>query len=249
MILFKDEKIVEFLEENNLEEKELIPYISEVKIFLNDPKNYSLKYNEGIELMFEKKDINSGITYLSESFFNQEMKLSNIDFSTPMVGIDVKKFVANKILEKENFYLVGSNGIGKTTLIITIVNNNNMKNNKKTLYVSWPDFIEKSKNFSDNNGYVNRVKYASNLIIDDLGGESVTQWSRDDILFSTICYRLEKKLSTIIISNYTQKELLEKYKIKKNDNKTTTSIVSKINGLCPEITMTGVNYRNGDRDE
>lgn len=235
-----NEKLKDFLIKNNLDKKILYEFPAEIKIFLSNPDKYDLIYDGAIYVVLRKKIINPGIYFLENSFFNKNYDIK--DFENDKYDTR-KKFILES-LKNNNIYLCGANGIGKTTLAIALANKRYQKTKVKTLYVSWPDFIEKCKDFKNNN-FLNEVKNANHLIIDDLGGESISKWSRDEILFSVINYRLEKNLNTIIISNYTQKELLNRYKINnEEDDKQTRSLVSKINGLTKPLDLAGRNYRN-----
>ncbi len=241
--IFDDQKIKEFMEETNLEESELISYISELIIYAKDPNNFNLVYDQGvIELISAHKTINPGIEYLDENYFNNAITIRDIDYKK---NPQKMQFIKNVTQDNHNYFLTGSNGIGKTFLVIALANLKYEKTKEKTLYVFWPDFIEKTKNFNNNNGYViNRVKYAKSLIIDDLGQESVSQWSRDDILNSVIAFRLSKNLDTYITSNYNYDELRELYTLKKIEAKKARSIISKIAGLCNFYALEGEDLRN-----
>lgn len=45
------------------------------------------------------------------------------------------------------------------------------------------------------------------LLLDDIGAETVTNWSRDEILGTILQYRMENNLSTFITSNLNISEL------------------------------------------
>ena len=236
-----NEKLKDFLLKNNLDEKIIYDFPAEIKIFLSNPDKYDLIYDGAIYVVLKKKIINPGVYFLQNNFFNKNYDIKDLDNDK----YDTRKKFILECLKNNSIYLCGANGIGKTTLAIALANKRYQKNNVKTLYVSWPDFIEKCKDFKNNTNFLNEVKNANYVIIDDLGGESISKWSRDEILFSVINYRLEKNLNTIIISNYTQKELLNRYKINnEDDDKQTRSLVSKINGLTKPIDLAGRNYRN-----
>ena len=46
------------------------------------------------------------------------------------------------------------------------------------------------------------MKYAKLLLIDDLGAEGVTSWSRDEILGTILQYRMQEHLSLKILISY-----------------------------------------------
>ena len=54
------------------------------------------------------------------------------------------------------------------------------------------------------------------LVIDDLGGENVTGWSRDEVLAAVLTYRNQNKKITLFTSQYTQDDLIKIYTLKKD---------------------------------
>ncbi len=243
--LIKNDLIVSFMRDNNLVEEDLHNFYSELNIFVNNPELYTLSYNQGyIELVSKSHADNSGIEYLDEIFFDRAITINDVDVrSNPQKGVFIKSVMQTG--KVENYFLTGANGIGKTFIALALANLKFEKTGQKTLYVFWPDFIEKSKNFkSNNNQTINKVKYARSLIIDDLGQESISQWSRDDVLNAIIAFRLSKNLDTYITSNYSFDELRELYTLKAIERKKARSIISKIEGLCKLYAIEGENLRN-----
>jgi primosomal protein DnaI len=84
------------------------------------------------------------------------------------------------------------------------------------------------------------MKTAELLIIDDLGNEKITDWSRDAVLYDVLDYRLRNKKNKIIInSNYNLSELKELYKV---DNEVRAKrFINLINSICESIELLGVN--------
>ncbi len=243
--VFNDKQVIEFKNEHNLSDNDLNNFFSELVLFVKDKEAYDLGYNNGyIELISKEKEDVSGITYLDQIYFDKPITINDVDVkSNPKKASFIKHVLEGGRLN--NFFLTGSNGIGKTFITLALANFKYEKTEIKTMYVFWPDFIEKSKNFKDNNAHtINKVKYYHSLIIDDLGQESISQWSRDDILNPIIAYRLSKNLDTYITSNYSLDELKELYTLKKIDAKKARSIVSKIEGLAPQVPLDGVDLRN-----
>ena len=84
------------------------------------------------------------------------------------------------------------------------------------------------------------MKNAELLIIDDLGNEKITDWSRDSVLYEVLDYRLRNKKTKIIInSNYTLKELKELYRV---DNEVRSKrFISLVSSVCDDVELIGVN--------
>ncbi len=242
--ILNNKEVVEFKNDNNIDDNTLNNHFSELVLFVNNQDKFKLQYNQGyIELVSKSTEDNTGITYLDEIFFDKTISINDVDVkSNPQKAVFIKEVL--KTGKLENFFLTGSNGIGKTFVALALANLKFSKTNEKSLYVFWPDFIEKSKNFKSNNAQtINKVKYAKSLIIDDLGQESISQWSRDDILNPIIAFRLSKNLDTYITSNYSYEELKDIYTLKASDSKKAKSIVSKIDGLCNLYSIEGKDLR------
>ncbi len=243
MQILKHPLIIKFREENNLAEQDLYGFIGEIKLFLSNPDLYQLNWQGMVEITTKKVSKNPGVYYLEEEVFNKNITIEQIDYQSNVI----KRDALSKITQTDNgVYLFGTNGVGKTFMAIALANLTYNKYQEQTLYVFWPDFIEKTKRFNNNNNahYINKVKYAKRLIIDDLGQESISQWSRDDILNAIIAFRLEKGLYTIVTSNYTKQELLGMYTLKANEAKKARAIISKLDALAADTPLDGKNLRN-----
>ena len=149
----------------------------------------------------------------------------------------------------KGLFLHGNFGCGKTYLISALFNEL-AKSNVKSVIVYWPEYLRSLKSSyssSSNDEFKNKyneVKYAKLLLIDDLGAEIVTPWSRDEILGTILQYRMQENLPTFITSNLDIRELeehlsggskLEKVKSRR--------IMERINQLTIDTNMIANNYR------
>lgn len=107
---------------------------------------------------------------------------------------------------QKGLYLCGNFGAGKTYLISAMFNTL-AKEGIKSAIIFWPEYLRDLKaSFNSeykgefNNKY-NKIKNAPLLLIDDLGAENITSWSRDEILCPLLQYRMDEKLPTFITSN------------------------------------------------
>ncbi len=114
----------------------------------------------------------------------------------------------NKADKPKGLYLHGSFGSGKTYLIAALFNEMAKKGINSTL-VYYPEFLRSLKS-SFKTDYEERFDYIKKsplLLLDDIGAENVTPWSRDEILSPILQYRMDENLPTFFTSNLTIDEL------------------------------------------
>lgn len=167
---------------------------------------------------------------------------------------EVIKWLKNFINDQENdiyskgLYLNGNFGCGKTYLISAMLNEL-AKHGKKIAIVYYPEFLRDLKSsFKDEDEYnkkFNLVKKADLLLFDDIGADTVTEWSRDEILGTILQYRMEEKLPTFFTSNLTLEELEEHLATTNKDVDKVKSrrIIERIKQLSVSITMISENKR------
>lgn len=108
----------------------------------------------------------------------------------------------------KGLYLHGSFGSGKTYLVAALLNEL-AKRNVQSAMVYFPEFLRQLKSsfnddFEEKFDYIKRVPV---LLLDDIGAENLTSWSRDEILGPILQYRMEHHLPTFFTSNFTLEEL------------------------------------------
>jgi DNA replication protein DnaC len=164
------------------------------------------------------------------------------------------RYAVNRVLKylKEEEYkrgvgilFIGKVGTGKTHLAISIWKE--LLNRKIAgIYINTIDLFHILRSRIGNDSEISFeetlevVKKSRFLAIDDLGVEKDTEFV-NEVLFSIIDYRYEKKLPTIITTNLTLDE------IKKN---LTERIVSRMLGSCEVIFLNGRDFRiNGKKEQ
>ena len=124
-----------------------------------------------------------------------------------------KEFMDNYKNEKKpkGMYLTGSFGSGKTYLISALLNEMAKKGEQCAL-IYYPDFLRNLKASFNGEGFDDKFSYIKKvpiLLLDDIGAENCTNWSRDEILGPILQYRMESNLPTFFTSNLTLEELEE----------------------------------------
>ncbi|MBR2834075.1 MAG: primosomal protein DnaI [Bacilli bacterium] len=151
---------------------------------------------------------------------------------------------------QKGLYLYGNFGSGKTYLISALFNEL-AKDNVKSAIVFWPEYLRDLKaSFNSEykgefNDRFNSVKNAPLLLIDDIGAESATAWSRDEILCPILQYRMDEKLPTFFTSNLDLKSLENHYAITSKGDEIIKAgrIISRINQLSEYKEMISKNLR------
>ncbi len=147
----------------------------------------------------------------------------------------------------KGLYLSGSFGSGKTYLIAALFNELAKKNISSAL-VYYPELLRnlKSSFGTDYEEKFTFIKTVPLLLLDDIGAESTTAWSRDEVLGPILQYRMEEDLPTFFTSNLTIDELesslattsngVEKIKAKR--------IIERIKQLTVPLELISKNRRN-----
>lgn len=151
-------------------------------------------------------------------------------------------------LEKpKGIYLNGSFGTGKTYLIAALFNEL-ARRGVKSAIVYYPEFLRSLKESFDTDykekfHYIRRVPI---LLLDDIGAEGISAWSRDEILGSILQYRMEENLPTFFTSNLTLEELEEHLSISSHgvEKVKARRIVERIQYMTIDMKLISKNRRN-----
>ena len=107
-------------------------------------------------------------------------------------------------LPAKGLYIYGEFGVGKSYVLGAIANElASIKIRSVVVFV--PEFLSEIKQaISDNTlqEKVEFVKKAPVLMLDDLGAETLSTWTRDEILGTILHYRMAEELPTFITSNF-----------------------------------------------
>lgn len=162
----------------------------------------------------------------------------------------LKNYIDNYKVNKsgKGLYLHGNFGCGKTYLISAMLNEL-AKLNHKIAIIYYPEFLRSLKaSFNDENDYIvkfNYIKKVELLLIDDIGAETTTAWSRDEVLGNILQYRMQAHLPTFFTSNFTLEQLEEHFALvgKVDEKVKARRIMERIKQLTENMEMISENKR------
>ena len=160
-----------------------------------------------------------------------------------------KEFIDNYNNEDKpkGIYLNGSFGSGKTYLIASLFNEM-AKKGVRSILVYYPDFLLNLKtSFSnDFSEKIDQTKKVPLLLLDDIGAENTSPWSRDEILGPILQYRMENNLPTFFTSNLTIDQLEKNLSITTNgvDKVKARRIIERVKQLTVNLELISKNRRN-----
>ena len=165
---------------------------------------------------------------------------------------DVISKLADHLLNEERtkgVYFYGKPGVGKTYLAAGITNFFTLKK-QNCAFVNVPKLISDLKMmFQEPQTMEQRLRLLKNvdiLVLDDIGGESMTAWSRDEILLPVLEIRMQQHRRTYFTSNYSMLELKERFETTNNRMKEPIAalrLMERIKALSAEIFVKGESRR------
>ena len=152
----------------------------------------------------------------------------------------INEYDSNK--KMKGLYLHGNFGSGKT-YIISAAFNELRKKGYKTDIIYFPTLLRDLKsNFDELESTILYLENIDLLLIDDIGAEKVSEWSRDEILGTILQTRMNNFKTTFFTSNYNIDEL-EKHLANKTDEVASARIIERIKVLTDDIELQGENKR------
>lgn len=219
----KDLKILE-------ETYTLVPLVNDLK-----KRDAYLKYYQLFELS----------SNLKQAHF-ENLKLDDVTSSYITVAQALSSFYRTK---ETGFYLYGNLGVGKSYLA-ACVSNYFAKNEQRVVYAHVPSLLNHMKQLFQSPDEMERtlriLRRVPLLVLDDLGAEPITSWSRDEILLTIFNDRLENQRKTIITSNATPEMLLDLYKMDSrghSDEIRAARFVDRVLALTKPYEIRGKNRR------
>ena len=122
-----------------------------------------------------------------------------------------------------------------------------VKDGHKVAMIYYPEFLRilKSSFKTDFDEEYDYARKADLLLLDDIGAENITSWSRDEILGPILQYRMDNNLPTFFTSNLNINELEIHLSESKNDvdKLKAKRIIERIKYLTEDLTLISENKR------
>lgn len=162
-------------------------------------------------------------------------------------GLAIIKMLSNYINDPstKGFYIYGNDGVGKSTIMGFLIRCLVIKG-YKCGFIHFPTFLMDLKSSFGNEGVNSSIELMKNLdylVIDDVGGENVTPWSRDEILSAILAYRLQNEKATFFTSEYSLEKLKKIYTLKVSDKERVERMVSRMKAVCIPLELKGKDLR------
>ncbi|MCZ0717761.1 primosomal protein DnaI [Aerococcus kribbianus] len=185
----------------------------------------------------------------------KEARFSDFDTSEPSrekaleeVLAFADHYLSEETTYRPGLYLHGPFGVGKTYLLAALANYF-AKHGLTTTMVHYPQFVLTMKDaIADNSvkARIDQLMTAEILVLDDIGAENNTAWTRDELLGVILQHRMQEELPTFFSSNFSMAELEDRlaHTSKGDYEKVKASrLMQRIKYLSQEVMMSGRNRR------
>lgn len=201
---------------------------------------YEKQENKKIKPLFYDTPLALREASLKELFVDDKKRINLIKY--------IKEFLNKYGTDNElkGLYLHGSFGSGKSYILSALINELSKKG-YKCVNIYYPTMLKTLKeSFNDNfDEKLNSLLNADVILIDDIGAENNTLWSRDEILGTILQYRMDNHKTTFFTSNLNLEELEEHLKITNasSDMVKSRRIIERIKMLTDEMELISDNKR------
>ena len=251
-------KLIQASNELKNSEKDNRCLINEIPGFIFTPYVVDGQLNFTYKASKAKKEELAEVEYVKKGYrFEVSKQIRNAKMSEIYTDdknrIELIKWITNFIKEykkgntTKGLYLSGNFGSGKSYIISACLNEL-VKDGYNAAMIYYPEFLRILKSSFDSNDFEEQYDYARKsdlLLLDDIGAENVTAWSRDEILGPILQYRMDNNLPTFFTSNLSIEELeislsegnksIDKLKAKR--------IIERIKYLTTELKLISKNQR------
>lgn len=148
----------------------------------------------------------------------------------------------------KGLFIHGNFGTGKSYLLGALAKELALKGISTTL-VYLPEFMREVKQSISDNTVGEKIQFAKEtevLMLDDIGAESMTAWTRDEVLGAILQFRMQEELPTFFSSNYNMDQLENHLMFAQNGTEEKLKarrIMERVRYLSKEVNLEGKNRR------
>lgn len=179
-----------------------------------------------------KEQSNLGQRFLNRTFGNFETRRDPSAYQQCLAYAERETLFRDK---RNGLLIFGGIGSGKTHLACAIANAM-IERGIPALFSTFSEHLERIREEFDHTGqkkYLSMMKNTPILVIDDIGKERKTEWTRQ-ILFDVVNYRYEHMLPIIITSNFDVDGMA---------NYVGGAVWSRLYEMCSSVETKGKDYR------
>ena len=214
-----------------------------------------VRCNRGV-IEDERRKVTSMIDSIHMPKEVMEATLAGVDLEdgSRVVAVRAAKDFLNEwertsVLPAKGLYINGKFGVGKSYLLGALANELAARHiHSVVVYV--PEFLREMKQAIQDQSLAEKielVKRAPVLMLDDIGAETMSSWTRDEILGTILHYRMSEQLPTFLTSNFNYDELEHHLSFTQRGEKEVVKagrIMERIRALTTPITLQGKNWRD-----
>jgi len=151
--------------------------------------------------------------------------------------VEIMKYI--KEPNEKGLFIHSENYNNEKTVLMAALMNALAKKGYYVGFIHFPTYLVDLKASFQTNEAIDWTKLMEvpYLVLDGIGEENVTPYSRDEILLTILSYRLLNHLPTFFTSFYGFNDLKKVYTIKKGDEMKAKTLILKMKALCKEITL------------
>ena len=257
--ILEDEDIQNFIEDNQLSEMQVNTYMSVFANYVRDKSRQKLIYSNGIIDLISMVDPEQNqrlVDKVSRSFLTDShtdqfkgLKFSEIevDEHNELLVNSFNRLVVNYRYKGNTvgIWLHGRFGRGKSYLMGALANELHAKGAGVTFMTvnSLIDGYFGAIKDNRTQAYLDRIKRAEILILDDIGAEHVRDAAVKMVLYEVINYRANNQLLTFATSNLTIQEYEDFLKSRISLSIDAERLTERFEMLMKEVRLTGENRR------
>ena len=204
------------------------------------------RYNERPKLTHQNYFVHNDFP---NEWLNRDFKDMEIDKNGNLFTV-IKKFDELKASNDwRGLFLYGGVGVGKTHLMSCIANYY-AKNKKRVGFYNMSSLSNQARMLISEprelNELMANMMRCEVLILDDVGASKISEWIRDDWLYTVLNTRLEHQYRSFISSNLDYDGLKKYFSVKDGDDLKVIRLMERIEALTIPLQLEGRNWRRKD---